>query len=266
VAKYYLIGLGGRGITSLEEFGVWKDVENVAIPVPGRKDYSPGNPDGVERMLTERKYTTQVLPRDKLISVLHQHIVENYADRIDLNYGYQVRPVDLAGSSRVQVEIAECGAASWQRISASLVIASDGLARTFANHMEEEDARMGVEDPFSVVRYEDDNQRVYKIIPFQLPSDWKHDLDYSFQGDRLVFDALPANDRGGYVGVLLMRRNDEMAQANVDPNAFSDFLNQFIPQFSSLLDDETIANVAKSAPSNTPRKTKNKQTTPWLPT
>jgi 2-polyprenyl-6-methoxyphenol hydroxylase-like FAD-dependent oxidoreductase len=43
-----------------------------------------------------------------------------------------------------------------------------------------------------------------------------------------------------------------MAQANVDPNAFSDFLNQFIPQFSSLLDDETIANVAKSAPSFLP--------------
>ena len=46
-------------------FGVWKDVEAVSTCVPG------GSDKGVERMLTERKYSTQVFPRNKLGSVLN---------------------------------------------------------------------------------------------------------------------------------------------------------------------------------------------------
>ena len=253
LARYYLVGLGGRGITSLEAFGVWKDVEAVSICVPGRKDYSIGSDKGVERMLTERKYSTQVLPRDKLVSVLHQHIKKNYADRIHLRYEYQVRPIDLTAEKYAQVEISKCGTASWKPVFANLVVASDGSARTFANHIEELDASVGiVDDPFSVVRYEDDNQRVYKSIPLRLLNDWKYDLNYSVQGDRIVFDALPANDRGDYVGVLLMRADDEMAQANVDPVEFASFLKEVIPQFSPLFDDETIVNVAKAPPSFLP--------------
>ena len=43
------------------------------------------------------------------------------------------------------------------------------------------------------------------------------------EGDQLSSDALPANDKGDYVDVLLLRSDDEMAQANVYPNKFLDF-------------------------------------------
>ena len=37
VAKFYLIGLGGRGQKALAKYGVWKDVKDVCTSVVGRK-------------------------------------------------------------------------------------------------------------------------------------------------------------------------------------------------------------------------------------
>lgn len=243
----------------MEAFGAWADVSKVAIPVPGRKDWTPETPDGIERMLKERKYTTRVLPRDKLVSVLHQHIQHKYSDQIDLHYEYDVRPVDFhaQGGDRVVVEVAKCAAGAsenWKPVSASLVVASDGSSRTFADRMQEEDRDGMVENPFTVVRYEDDNRRIFKKIPFRLPNDWRRDLNYSVrsEGGRVLFDALPANDRGDYVGILLLRGDDEMAQADVDPIKFRDFLDEVVPGFNSMFEDETIIAVAKSASSPLP--------------
>jgi hypothetical protein len=114
VAKFYLIGLGGRGQTALEQFGVWDEVEARSVAVLGRKDWSPdsGPEGGAERIFNkkDKPYTTQVLPRDKLVSVLHQHIVDNYAGRIELNYGYEVQPLDFSyqDNSGVLIQVAKC--------------------------------------------------------------------------------------------------------------------------------------------------------------
>lgn len=53
------------------------------------------SPEGVERILTDRPVTTQVLPRDKLVGVLYDHIRDNYSQQVELNYGYEVTPLDL---------------------------------------------------------------------------------------------------------------------------------------------------------------------------
>lgn len=42
VARFYLLGLGGRGQRALTEFGVWDEVEAVSTAVVGRMDWSPG--------------------------------------------------------------------------------------------------------------------------------------------------------------------------------------------------------------------------------
>lgn len=264
-SKHYLIGLGGRGITSLQAYGV--DVLPFAVPVPGRKDWTPEQPNGVELVRTDRKYGTQVLPRDKLVSVLHQHIQENYSDQIELTYQSQVRPVDFdyveGKEPKVLVEVSPVGdQEQWRPIIANLVVASDGSARTFANRMEELD--QGKKDPFRVIRFEDDNVRVYKTLPFRLPElGWNITTrtpttifwNYAVRSpeSRIIFDALPANDKGDYVGVLLMRDDDEMAQPNVDPTEFHKFLQEQIPQFMSLLDPAVIAMAAKSAASFLPQ-------------
>ena len=78
VAKFYLISLGSRGQNALREFGVWDDVAKVCTQVVGRKDWSPESEgdEGVEKIFTDRPVKTEVLPRDKLVGVLHDHIKE----------------------------------------------------------------------------------------------------------------------------------------------------------------------------------------------
>lgn len=282
IAKFYLIGLGGRGQTALAKFGMWDPVEDVCTAVVGRKDWAPDSEEGVERIFEGRKFMTQVLPRDKLVAVLHQHIVENYStDQIELNHGYEVVPVALdadgdgdAKKDHALVDVfpcqgekennVECQVEATERISTSLLIAADGTSRTVANYMEDSDKkereamnpvqRLFSGKPFRVTRYTDDNRRVYKTIPMILPEGWRPDLNYSARSQKggMNIDALPANRNGSYCGVLLLKEDDPMAQPGVDPTALRGFLDKLLPQFSAFLDDEVISQVAKKPPSFLP--------------
>ena len=284
VAKFYLIGLGSRGQNALRQYGVWDEVEDVATAVVGRKDWSPesGAEDGVERIFTDRPVMTQVLPRDKLVGVLHKHVLENYAHQIELNYGYEVYPQDFAAdeNTAVRLTVAKCDSAERKNpsasaktggdekseicdvddtfdITANLVIAADGTARTVANAMEQSDVdkfktmnafqKLFAGKPFKVRRYIDDNRRVYKTVPMKIPDDWRPDLNYSARtkDGRINYDALPADRNGNYCGVLLVKEGDEFAASDTDPVKFRALLDDTLPQFSALLDDETVAAIAK---------------------
>ena len=275
-SKFYLIGLGGRGQTSLDKFGVWTNVvEAACTTVVGRKDWAPGS-GPVERIFEGRKFKTQVLPRDKLVSVLYKHVVDNYSKQVELNYGYEVKPIDFGNeeSNTATVEIVKCDGKTEEnlscdvdsaiRISAGLVIAADGTARTVANDIEELDQkerqmmnpiqRILAGKAFRVKRYEDDNQRIYKTIPIKLPAGWRPDLNYSARsaGGRVNIDALPANSNGEYCGVLLLRKDDELAQPDGDAKKLRSELDALLPMFSEILDDDVVAQVAKKPPSFLP--------------
>eukprot|EP00557_Chaetoceros_sp_GSL56_P003064 CAMPEP_0176491560 /NCGR_PEP_ID=MMETSP0200_2-20121128/8499_1 /TAXON_ID=947934 /ORGANISM="Chaetoceros sp., Strain GSL56" /LENGTH=550 /DNA_ID=CAMNT_0017889001 /DNA_START=214 /DNA_END=1866 /DNA_ORIENTATION=- len=294
VAKFYLIGLGSRGQSALKHYGVWDEVEAVATAVVGRKDWSPesGAEDGVERIFTDRPVMTQVLPRDKLVGVLHKHVFDKYSDRIELNYGYEIMPLDFAanGNTAVKLRVSKCkngsgigggertnpaSVASSQEkdgdetselcdvdtdsfvIASNLVIAADGTARTVANEMEKNDKdrwenlnvfqKLLAEKPFKIRRYIDDNRRVYKTVPMKIPAEWRPDLNYSARtkNGRINYDALPADRNGNYCGVLLVKEGDEFAASDTDPVKFRALLDESLPQFSKLLDDETVAAIAK---------------------
>jgi hypothetical protein len=107
---------------------------------------------------------------------------------------------------------------------------------------------------FKVTRYVDDNQRVYKTIPIQLPSAWRYDLNYSARtsGGNLNLDALPSNRFGSYCAVLLFKAGDPLAVADCDPADLRQKLDEYMPQFSNLIDDETLQIVAKKGPSYLP--------------
>jgi len=57
----------------------------------------------VERIFTDRPVDTQVLPRDKLVGVMHQHVLNHYASQIELNYGYEVSPEDFSADANTAV-------------------------------------------------------------------------------------------------------------------------------------------------------------------
>jgi len=290
VAKFYLIGLGSRGQNALREFGVWDDVANVCTQVVGRKDWSPESEgdEGVEKIFKDRPCKTEVLPRDKLVGVMHDHIKENYAGKIELNYGYEVTPVDFAadGNEKVRMSVSKCDTTVRNNplsvgtsndeddttcdvddaffLTANMVVAADGTSRTVANEMERNDKerweglnvvqRLFAEKPFSIKRYEDDNRRVYKTIPMKIPSDWRPDLNYSARtkDGRINYDALPADRNGNYCGVLLVKEDDELANPNSDPVKLRALLDDSLPQFSTLLDDETVEDIAKKPVSYLP--------------
>ena len=286
--RYYLIGLGGRGITALQRFGVWKDVEAVSIAVPGRKDWTTKKSknkdgeeseyvdDGIEKMLTDRKYMTHVLPRDKLVSVLHKHINDKYSDRVTMHYGYDIQPVDFdygtededdVDTTSVLVRIVDSpssdNGAQDRIISTKFLIVADGSARSFVNQMEKEDGDNHVDDPIHVERYVDDQPRIYKSIPFQVPEGWKSNLNYSVRADsaekgqpQIIFDALPVSQSStgrDYCGVLLLPENHPMSQANVDVNYMDSFLRTTLPQLYPCFEKDKIVDLAKKSPSALPK-------------
>lgn len=297
IAKFYLIGLGGRGQLALNEFGVWEDVKRRCVPVLGRKDWSPGDPNPVERIFgSSKRITTQVLPRDKLVSVLYEHIQERYSDYVTFYYGYEVQPnIDFyyKNSNSVLLQVAkctnptteaeykslllldpsatqddkrqECDIDSAMLMSTKLLIGTDGTVRSIANAMEEEDKKkystmnvlqkLRAGRPFRVTRYIDNNKRIYKSIPFKVPKDWRGDLNYSARTKSGInFDALPANVNGDYCGILLIKdgAEDEMTSRNSSPTNFRERLEEALPQFSQLIDDDTIRTVATKPSSQLP--------------
>jgi hypothetical protein len=144
------------------------------------------------------------------------------------------------------------------------IIAIIFAVRTVANAMEREDTkrfeamnpirRLTAGEPFHVKRYVDDNQRIYKTIPMKVPADWRPDLNYSARtkNGRINFDALPANRNGEYCGVLLLKKGDPLAEADTDPVELRKLMDEDLPQFSALLDDDTIALVAQKPVSYLP--------------
>lgn len=300
VAKFYLIGLGGRGQTALAKFGMWDAVLQRCVTVLGRRDWSPGGAEeGVENIFgSDRPVQTQVLPRDKLVGILNEYIIEHLADRIQLNYGYEVQPVTFeyhnGTASLIQVskcidtatdttrmapsavktasenpeadDAVLCDTDNTKYVASNLLVAADGTVRTIANAIEQKDRarlakmknpfkrwRFAKKKQFRVVRYEDDNQRIYKTIPIKLPKDWRPDLNYSARTkDGINLDALPANNNGDFCAVLLLKKGHPLAEANTDPKELRKLMDESLPQFSKLLDDETIAAVAEKPVSYLP--------------
>ena len=168
VARFYLIGLGSRGQMALKQFGILDQVVDYCVTVVGRKDWAPDSEEGNEQIFTDRKVQTIVLPRDKLVGILDQHILQNYDGRIQLNYGYEIQPVDFGtdpGKDRVLVRASQCSpvvynvsaseekTASEQQaevlcdtqnsilVSSKLLVAADGTVRTVANAISTMSAR-----------------------------------------------------------------------------------------------------------------------------
>ncbi|EKX46622.1 hypothetical protein GUITHDRAFT_70296 [Guillardia theta CCMP2712] len=286
-AKFYLIGIGGRGQRALKNFGIWDDVDKYCTTVVGRMDWAPGagEDEGIERIFTDRPYLTKVIARDRLVGVLERIVKDKFGGQVHLHYGNELRTVewkDKQGKGGCEFEIEEFdveslstvrpptstvtitsgeketkGTGRMKKLNAKLLIGADGAARTLANVMQEESEKSErgmFKRPFRVIRYPDDNQRIYKTIPLKLPKGWRSDLNYSArtQDGRINIDALPASPNGDYCAVLLLKANDPLAAANTDPKELRALLDKNLPQFSKLIDEESLKAIAAKPPSRLP--------------
>mmetsp|Transcript_35211 Transcript_35211/g.85321 ORF Transcript_35211/g.85321 Transcript_35211/m.85321 type:complete len:610 (+) Transcript_35211:55-1884(+) len=269
-ARFYLLGIGFRGQNALKEFGIFDDFEQVSVAVNGRRDWQPGKTKIEDGNITpaNKDVVSRILPRDKLVGVLHHHLVKNYADyNIDLLYGYEVDPTSFENDDDdVKVTISPCGSSDAPSIQSktAFLLGADGSARTIANSMEEADAnrmasinpllRPFAPKPFKVTRYNDDNPRIFKSVPITIPKDWPCDLNYSARstGSRITLEALPSTDKGDYCALLLMKPEDELAEENCDPKKLRAFFDEEFPQFGALIDDNVMQQVATKPSSALP--------------
>ena len=217
-AKFYLVGLGGRGQKALQELGAWERVERCCTYVLGRKDWAPGagEDEGVERIFgDDRPYKTAVIARDRLAGVLREIVVESHCDAVTLHYDTEMTSVRWDQTGVPFIATAECsaptppadGAAAAastgcevpllerSEVRCDLLVGADGAARTLASAMEQDEAGSSEVGPSRwltdlsplrpraprVTRYEDDNRRVYKTVPMSLPPSkkWRGDVNYS---------------------------------------------------------------------------------------
>lgn len=272
-ARFYLIGLGGRGQEALRDLGLWEDVQRYATAVNGRRDWPPGaGPDeGVEQIFTDRPYVTEVLARDRLAGILLRAVRDRHGDAVTVHYGVECAGAswgaDDKGTELAILQLQRCASPEAHPLpgqeegcdiegatfaeSTPLLIGADGATRAIAEAMEADPHHSGVR----ITRYVDDNVRVYKTVPMKVPRDWRSDINYSARSKdgRVVFDALPADDQGNYCGVLLLRESDPMAQADTSAPDLRALLDEYVPQFSALVTDENVLAIAKRPPSRLPK-------------
>lgn len=241
--RFYLIGLGGRGQESLQALGVWDAVAPYTTTVVGRRDWAPGDaPDGgAERIFTaaDRKYMSAVIARDRLVGALDRAVAERYGEAVTVHHGVECASVqwDAAGEAATLRLRADDGAET--DVTTELLVGADGAARGVASAM------AAASEGFHVVRYEDDNAKVFKTLPMSLPPDWRPDLNYAARtaDGRVYMDALPRADGGRYCGVLILRADDELAQPS-SAAALRALLDEAVPQFSACIDDDAVAHAA----------------------
>ena len=107
-ARFYLIGLGGRGQKALQELSAWEPVKRRSVIVLGRKDWAPGAgvDEGVERIFgDDRPYKTSVIPRDRLAGVLREVALDAYAGAITLHYDAQLTAVRWVSRRRAPARL-----------------------------------------------------------------------------------------------------------------------------------------------------------------
>ncbi|KAG7369206.1 kynurenine 3-monooxygenase [Nitzschia inconspicua] len=101
VARFYLLGIGHRGQSALDRFGILPDFIKASVEVHGRRDWQPGqtNVEDGRTTISNKDPPSRVLARDKLVGLLHEQLVEQHIVKrnatIDLLYGYQVEPLEF---------------------------------------------------------------------------------------------------------------------------------------------------------------------------
>ena len=264
-ARFYLIGIGGRGREALQEIGAWDGphgVEKYTAPVRGRKDWAPGAgvDGGVETIRADRP-PSNVIQRDRLVSCLLAQAEEL---GVKVNYETDVTDIRWEGESAVlscspcgeacAVEEADADASRAVEVETPFVIASDGVRRTVAEAIEAEDAADAWRLPwrkFRVTKYEDKSVRVYKTVPFRPPADWRGDINYSARTAAANFDALPTQS-GEYCGVLLIKPDDAITQGLPDVPAARAYFDELLPMFSPMIADEALQGILDKQPSRLP--------------
>ena len=93
-ARSYNVGISGRGQIALASLGVIDQVLEYCARVNGRMDWTPGGGAEGTIRITDKKYATQVIQRDRLVAVLLREILEKYGRQVTVRHNTKCASVE----------------------------------------------------------------------------------------------------------------------------------------------------------------------------
>ena len=267
-SRSYNVGLSGRGQIALEKLGVCDQVLNYCKRVNGRMDWTPESRDGKIK-LTDKKYATQVIQRDRLVAVLLREVTTKYTDSITVFHGTTCANVEwLPGGGATLVREPTEFEADEGEVSGRFpenagirvvepfvpfVVGAEGATSRNAvlNAMDSDTtAKCGTK----IKRFEDKNPRVYKTVPINLPSDkFRNDLNYSARTKAgVALECLPTRE-GVLVGILLVKPGDtETCEKLTTKSSLRKYFDGEFPMFAEYIADEDLELMANRRLSTLP--------------
>lgn len=254
--RSYNIGLSGRGQRVLRELDVLTAIESVACDVVGRKDWSPESEVDKPREIIytgTKSYTTRVIQRDRLSSVLLNELRTNpdYSKVVTVQFNTQCNSVKFTDKSAL-VHITDRANVGELVLESSFVLGCDGTASALRDAMETASG-----GSLRVKRYEDKNVRVYRTIPLHFPpnnkKDWNSELNYSARTKSDInIDALPCKN-GPMLGVVLYRPWDKRITELKSKDDARAFFREFLPMFNDVVKDDDLERFSRKECSKLPR-------------
>ena len=247
-SRSYNVGLSGRGQSVLKDLGLYDAVIDKCAVVKGRMDWGP---DGVPKeRLANKAYDTQVIQRDRLVSVLVEEIEKKYSDKVSILYDTACLGCEFTPEG-VKLDRGECGdacdlaAASAQGNKMTPVVfgAEGNTMRSAVVREMDENPACGSK----IVKFPNTNARVYKTIPIYLPSGMRKDLNYSARTKAgIALECLPTKE-GILVGIMLVKPEDEATCVRLgSKDSLKQFFQEEFPMFMEYIRDEDIEVMAKS--------------------
>ncbi|CAM9189999.1 unnamed protein product [Choristocarpus tenellus] len=255
--RSYNLGIGGRGQVALAELGVMDRVRSWCADAVGRKDWSPQTPDGAERIFTERKYNTKVIQRDRLSSCLLEEIREKHKDAITVRFCVECMGVDwreAGGGTGAELTIHDTSLGEEYKVEADLVMGADGVKSAIRDSLESSPDLMKALSGkrLQVKRFQDNNQFVYRVVPFKLNKGWRIDFNYSHRTKKeITLETLPTKE-GMHVGILLFRPGDQRVLGLKNAGDTKALFQELFPQFAEMVSDEAYERLAAQSSSRLP--------------
>jgi kynurenine 3-monooxygenase len=103
-----------------------------------------------------------------------------------------------------------------------------------------------------VKRFDDNNARVYKILPLTLPEDWRKDVNYSARtASGINLEAMPTKE-GGMVGVVLFKPDNTSVISLKTGEQARKLFNADLPMFAPYISEDDFEQFAQRPVSRLP--------------
>jgi len=266
-ARSYNVGISGRGQIALASLGVIDQVLEYCARVNGRMDWTPGGGAEGTIRITDKKYATQVIQRDRLVAVLLREVLQKYGRQVTVRHNTKCASVEwrVGGGATLTREPVEFDDTKTDddgehkspvRVVepfVPFVVGAEGAGLKNAV-LAAMDSDPDKKCATKIKRFVDKNPRVYKTIPINLPKDkFRNDLNYSARtSGEVALECLPTKE-GMLVGILLVKPGDVATCAKLESlGTARAYFNTEFPMFAPYVTDTDLDAMTKRRLSTLP--------------